>query len=181
VTSPRAIVAALTFSMLAIGAQVPASAQSPSAPSPDASAAPVGTPATLPPDGSWQVDLSADELAAAGATGDGTRAGVFTWTFGQGLATIDVSYADDGSVACAAVMQPEGDLVRLSYSEGACGDEQDAIRWVLEDDGLHLTLVSTNAPFENNRAYLEAKPWQPVETPGAPPDASEPASSPSGT
>jgi hypothetical protein len=176
----RAIVFAVTFSMVAAGAQGPAFAQSPSAGAPNMSPAPVGTPATLPPEGSWRVALSAQDLAAAGATGDGTRAGVFTWTFGQGLATIDVSYADDGSVACAAVMQPEGDLVRLSYSEGACGDEQDAIRWVLEDDGLHLTLVSTNAPFENNRAYLEAKPWQAVETPAVSPEASPVSASPSG-
>jgi lysophospholipase L1-like esterase len=102
---------------------------------------------------------------------------VFTWTFGDGRATISVSYADGGSVSCSAQMQPVGDLVRLTYA-GDCGGEVDSIRWALEDDGLHLTLVGTNAPFEDNRAYLEAEPWQPVETPAA---TAAPSPSPAAT
>ncbi len=151
----------LILAMGVIGGGASASAQSPSL-SADASPVPIRTPATLPPDGSWQVELSTEELSAAGASEQGARAGVFTWTFGEGRATISVSYADGGSVACAAVMQSMGDLVRLSYTGGACGDEVDSIRWALGDEGLRLTLVETSAPFADNKAYLEAKPWQAV-------------------
>ena len=36
----------------------------------------------LPPDGSWQVELSADDLVAAGWPADVTAPGTYTWTFG---------------------------------------------------------------------------------------------------
>lgn len=60
-------------------------------------------------------------------------------------------------------MTPEGGNFRLIYAGFDCGDEKDVIRWELADDGLHLFLISSNAPVEANKAYLETKPWQPVE------------------
>jgi hypothetical protein len=56
-----------------------------------------------------------------------------------------------------------GDAVRLSYRPGQCGGEVDTLSWAVEADGLHFDLTSTNAPFEANQAYLEAKPWQQVD------------------
>ena len=43
----------------------------------------------------------------------------------------------------------------------------DDLGWTLEEDGLHLTLVETNAPLDQQKAYLETKPWQPVESSAA--------------
>lgn len=38
------------------------------------------------------------------------------------------------------------------------------MKWRLSDDGLHLQLVDIkNAPFFENKAYLEAKPWQKID------------------
>jgi hypothetical protein len=58
------------------------------------------------------------------------------------------------------------DVVRFTYtSDPGCKDEVDDIQWRLGDDGLHLHLVDIkNAPFAENKAMYEAKPWQKVET-----------------
>ena len=130
--------------------------------SPQISAA--ATPIALPPDGSWQVDLTAEELIAAGAPVDDSRGGVFTYTFDRGRAMIDVRYEDGGHDSCAGSMEFSGDVVRVSYDQsGACGNGVDSLRWDLDDVGLHLTLVGTNAPLAFNKAFHEAKPWQSVE------------------
>ena len=128
--------------------------------SPQISAA--ATPIALPPDGSWQVDLTAEELIAAGAPVDDSRGGVFTYTFDRGRATIDVRYEDGGHDSCDGSVVLSGDVVRVSYDQsGACGNEVDSLRWALDDVGLHLTLV--DAPLGFNKAFNEAKPWQSVE------------------
>jgi hypothetical protein len=112
-----------------------------------ADAASTANPAALPPDGTWQVTLSD---------------GVYTWTFADGRAAITLVSTDGPNVGCTADMTPEGDAVRFVYDgEGGCGGEVDVIRWALADDGLHLSLVSTNA-FDQVQAYLGAKPWQRV-------------------
>ena len=58
----------------------PVPTATPSTPSPTAQ--PQATAGTLPPDGSWQVELTADELVAAGWPADVTAPGTYTWTFG---------------------------------------------------------------------------------------------------
>ena len=145
---PRGL--ALVMAVSAVALQTggfPVAAQSQSA-TPGSVETPVGTPATLPPDGSWQVELGGD---------------TYTWTFGQGRARIDVAYAGGDAVFCEADIEPSGDTVRFTYDQAACGDEVDTMRWAIDDEGLHLSLVDTNAGFEQNQAYLEAKPWQAVD------------------
>ena len=42
-----------------------------------------------------------------------------------------------------------------------CAGEVDDIQWRLDDDGLHLHLAAIkDAPLLENKAYIEAKPWQ---------------------
>ena len=134
---------------------------------------PVETLAAPPPDGSWQVDLTAVELVAAGAPAEGAQGGTYIWTFEQGRARIEVKSEGAETVACVADIEPAGDVVRITYEPaGLCGGEVDSIRWTLGDDGLHLSLVDTNAPFAENKAYLEAKAWRRIDTqpiPTAPP------------
>jgi len=57
--------------------------------------------------------------------------------------------------------------VRVTYSSGdSCKNEVDDIRWRLDADGLHLQLVAipgaSHALFLDNKAYIEAKPWQKI-------------------
>ena len=124
----------------------------------------VGTPASLPPTGTWRVELTDDEMLAAGAKPGNNVGGVITWTFAGDHATYQASYSDGGQEVCEAEMQPTGDLVRFVYV-GRCAPEIDSIQWSLEDDGLHLALVDIagQAELAWNQAYLRAKPWQRVE------------------
>ncbi len=171
----RAVVIAMSIAAL-VGGGVPAAGQSPGvASSPDAS----GARSASPPDGTWRVDLTSHDLEAAGATPAGNGAGVYTWTFGGGRASIDVQYGEDVSVSCAADIDASGEVLLLVYDRDECSGEVDAISWALKDDGLHLTLLATTASFEDNRAYLEAKPWQPVGTPAGSPSVvpAQPSSS----
>jgi lysophospholipase L1-like esterase len=154
--------------LLATGAVATASAASPP-PTPLTAPSPLETPATLPPDGTWQVELSEADLSAAGWSPDVTPPGTYSWIFGDGHARIELQ--DEAGVlmiACEATMVPVEDRVRLTYAGGACGGEVDDVRWRLDPEGLHLSLVTTNAPVEQQRAYLETKPWQAVE-PSSPP------------
>lgn len=138
----------------------PTAAPTAATPTNSPSPQPQATTATLPPDGTWQVDLTVAELEAAGWPADVTPSGTYTWTFETGRATLDLN-ADDGSSAhCEADLAPLDDGFRLTYDDGECGGEVDDIRWELDDDGLHLFLITTNAPFDQQKAYLETEPWQ---------------------
>jgi pimeloyl-ACP methyl ester carboxylesterase len=138
-----------------------------SQPTPNGSKAPLATLAALPPDGTWAVDLSTEELVAAGWPADVTPPGTYTWMFGQGRGRIELKDAAGIVViTCDATLAPSGDAVRFTYEGGACGQEVDTIHWTLDDDGLHFSLLSTNAPVDQQRAYLETKPWRSVD--GAP-------------
>jgi TRAP-type C4-dicarboxylate transport system substrate-binding protein/beta-lactamase regulating signal transducer with metallopeptidase domain len=130
----------------------------------------------LPPNGIWQVELTEADLLAKNLL-KGIAAefvGVITWTFqdGKAILQLDNSGADGYCEATYAVVE---DFVRFTYTNDSkdCEDEIDDIQWRLGDDGLHLHLVAIqNSPFPQNRAYLEAKPWQKVEnwSEGLPPN-----------
>lgn len=123
------------------------------------------TAAGLLPDGTWQVQLTEQEFVAAGWPADIIQSGTFTWTFADGIATLAVAGDDGSSIHCEADMTLVGGNVDLDYERngGDCLTEEDVVRWELADDGLHLFLISTTAPFDKNKAYLETKPWQSVE------------------
>lgn len=118
---------------------------------------------SLLPDGIWEVELTPDEFIAAGAPASEPHGGVFRWTFNETRARIYVEDDRDGTFECDADASPAAEGVRLEYRDGPCGGEVDIIQWAVEADGLHLSLVETNAPFAVNQAYLEAKPWQSVD------------------
>jgi S-formylglutathione hydrolase FrmB len=141
-------------------------------PSPVPSVGPAGSdaasvgPASLPPAGQWRVTLSTEELVAAGAPPDGATAGTYTWTFDGARARIDLEPDEGEGIYCRGTMASLGDRVKLSYElAGACGDSIDELRWELRPDGLHLFLIATTQPLDMNRAFMEAKPWQPVAEP----------------
>jgi lysophospholipase L1-like esterase len=120
------------------------------------------TPTSLLPDGSWQVELSAQELEQAGAQGEDLPAGTYTWTFVGARGRLTIGH--DGVIEhCAAdASAVEGGVLLTFLPNLGCGGWEDTISWDMEDDGLHLTLVDSTRPREENAPYLEAKPWQSV-------------------
>ncbi len=119
----------------------------------------------LPPNGVWQVQLTVEDIMEMGLLRSNAEssAGLFTWTFQDGKAT--TSFEGIPPYKCEATYAVVEDFVRFTYTSGTdCDGEIDDMQWRLDDDGLHLHLVAIkNAPFDGNRAYLEAKPWQKIE------------------
>jgi TRAP-type C4-dicarboxylate transport system substrate-binding protein/beta-lactamase regulating signal transducer with metallopeptidase domain len=132
----------------------------------------------LPPNGTWQVELTPQDFEAMGVMGSKASdwSGVYTWILEDGKGTFLVSgpIEQTNSGGCAANYAVVEDFVRFIYTTGSgCDDEVDDIQWRLENDGLHLHLVDIKgATFVENRAYLEAKPWQKIEvwSEGLPPN-----------
>ena len=138
---------------------------------PSQSAAPSGNSQKwstgLPPNGVWQVELTTDDIAQKGVSRSkaATWAGIYTWTFQDGKAQVDYRGKAGTDFSCQADLVLLEHVVQVIYSSGSdCKDEVDDIQWRLDSDGLHLHLAAIkNAPFVENKAYLEAKPWQKVE------------------
>lgn len=122
----------------------------------------------LPPNGAWQVELTAEDVTRMGVPQSGVKdwVGAFTWTFQDDKAQVDYK-GSGGDFVCQANMAFVDDVVRLTYyNSDACQNEVDDIQWRLDPDGLHLHLVAIqNSNFINNRAMYEAKPWQQVVNP----------------
>jgi hypothetical protein len=159
---PRAMFAAIALLLAACAAVASPSSPAPASPTPVQTESSKATPATLLPDGSWQVELSASELAAAGAPN--YAAGTYRWTFDGSHAHITAPSTWGALIECDAEASPAGGAILLKYGrDSGCGVGTDRIQWTLDDAGLHLTLLETTGDFDENRAYLEAKPWRPVE------------------
>lgn len=133
----------------------------------------------LPPNGTWQVELTAEDIVRMGVSNAEAAnwVGSYAWKFQDGKATLLVGGAIEqtNSGGCEANTSVVENVVRFIYTEGSgCGGEVDDIQWRLDGDGLHLQLVDINgylrlsevklhSNFLRNRAYLGAKPWQKIE------------------
>jgi TRAP-type C4-dicarboxylate transport system substrate-binding protein/beta-lactamase regulating signal transducer with metallopeptidase domain len=133
----------------------------------------------LPPNGTWQVALTAEDIVKMGVSNAEAVnwVGSYAWKFQDSKATLLVGGAIEqtNSGGCEANTSVVEDVVRFIYTEGSgCGGEVDDIQWRLDDDGLHLQLVDINnffrlsevklhSNFLRNQAYLGAKPWQKIE------------------
>ena len=134
-----------------------------SVPAPTQIATPEATQASLLPDGSWRVDVTDQELIAAGSPVEDAHGGTYTWTFAGTRARINVEWTDLGPIECTADAAPAPHGVALQYEDGPCGGGVDTIHWVLAADGLHLGLDAATSGFAANKAWTEAKVWQSVE------------------
>ena len=134
-----------------------------SVPAPTQIATPEATQASLLPDGSWRVDVTDQELIAAGSPVEDAHGGTYTWTFAGTRARINVESTDLGPIECTADAAPAPHGVALQYEDGPCGGGVDTIHWVLAADGLHLGLDAATSGFAANKAWTEAKVWQAVE------------------
>jgi hypothetical protein len=125
----------------------------------------------LPPNGTWQVELTSDDFLRMGVNHARSAdwVGIYTTKYQDGRAIEDF----EGPVRtthCEADLEVVGDVVRQTYTSSdpprVCMDPAVVLelQWRLDEDGLHLHLVSIEeAPFLENAAYLEAKPWQKIE------------------
>ena len=117
----------------------------------------------LPPNGVWGVELSVDDLVAMGILASEAEkewAGVYTLTYQDGKG--EFHFKDGYETSCSADVTVVENFAKVTYNRGSdCENEVDDIQWRLDKDGLHLHLVAIkNAPLLQNKAYLEAKPWQ---------------------
>jgi TRAP-type C4-dicarboxylate transport system substrate-binding protein len=119
--------------------------------------------AGLPPNGVWQVELTADDFIKTGtlkSTAD-DMAGIYTWTFQDGQAKIEI-HGPRIKVSCSVVATVVGDALRLQNvaSPDCDGSAYDDVQWRLDADGLHFHLISSQAV--ELKAMYEGKPWQKV-------------------
>ena len=144
------LVAALVVTLAGCGASTPRSAPVAS-PTPSPTNAPTASPTPgptssapasegLPPEGTWQIHVTADDLIAAGWPADLSPWGTYTWTFAGDRATIELLADDGGSAYCAAEMTAVDGQVNFDYDPagGDCGDLNEVLDWEFDDDGLHL-------------------------------------------
>ncbi len=130
---------------------------------------------TLPPNGTWMTTVSAGELIAAGAP-DTRFAGTETWTFDDGMGTWRDDFPHGGFSECRATYAVVGDVVWFSYTSGTdCTGVVDDIRWILDEAGLHVTLVATQYGEPGEDAALwGTHPWTMVTASPSPgPSASD--------
>jgi TRAP-type transport system periplasmic protein len=138
-----------------------ATTQESSAPSSDTE----GWSEGLPPNGIWQAELTQADLIVAGLPKEKTSEviGMAALTFQDGKFTFQTQMNGNHPGSCEGNYALVEDFVRMMYTNG-CTGEVDDIQWRLEDDGLYLHLVDIKgARYEDNRALVEAKPWQKIQ------------------
>ena len=87
----------------------------------------------LPPNGSWQVELAAEDVIAMGVPQSSVNdwVGMFTWTFQDGKAQLDYK-GPGGDFICQANMVFVDDVARITYYSGdACQSSVEDIQWRL--------------------------------------------------
>jgi hypothetical protein len=131
----------------------------------------------LPPNGVWQVELTADDFVQMGvlrSVAEAEWAGTYTLTLKDGK-SVGVWKGLQGQTGkCQANYEVVENFVRFTYytDTDECLGEVDDLQWRLDEEGLHFHVLDVkNAPLKEIKAYLEAKPWQKVEewSPGLPP------------
>lgn len=167
------------FNLLVLATLLIVTACTPTTMAPSATSIPVATatPAKLPvspdvwspglpPNGVWQVELTAEDIMRMGITQPSVKdwVGLWTWTFQNGKAEIDYR-GPGGDFTCLANLVLVDNVARLTYYNGdACGNSVDDLQWRLDTYGLHLHRVAIqDSRYIENRALYEAKPWQKVE------------------
>lgn len=124
----------------------------------------------LPPNGTWQVELSLEDFQRMGIVRPWAVdwAGTYTFEFhdGKGALLYSGSSYNFNSPICEMYYEVAEDFIqRFVYTSGAnCLNIIEVHQWRLDNDGLHIRLLDIiNAPFIENRAVYEAKPWQKIE------------------
>jgi len=131
----------------------------------------------LPPNGVWQVELTAEDFVQMGTLNSvaAESAGTYTWTF-QGDRAEFTIHGPTLNVFCVAVATVVGDAAHLQWdgSNGCDAAAYDEVQWRLDPDGLHFQVVGSSLSIDAQlKATYETKPWQKVVeawSPGLPPN-----------
>jgi TRAP-type C4-dicarboxylate transport system substrate-binding protein len=136
------------------------------APTQDASAQTWST--GLPPNGTWQVTLTNDDVIKMGVSKAKAPdwSGVFTHTFKDGVFHTTwqgtEGYAKGQTGSCEGTYELVEDHVSISLSND-CGNEVDNIQWRFDESGLHFHVIDIqNGSTVEVTAIFEAKPYQKV-------------------
>ena len=133
----------------------------------------------LPPNGTWNVELSNADLVRLGLLESSAEnySGQQTYEFqdGEGIFRRRVNNVD--VEICPFMYTAVENFVRLNFRDTGlghydCGNDHDDVQWWLDAYGLHFHLAYTTGPKVEITAIYEAKPWQKVEawSPGLPPN-----------
>ncbi len=120
----------------------------------------------LPPNGIWQVELTAEDLEAIGLPSSSAT----DWASKQTLTLLDGEgtwflQKPEANIYCKSTYAVVDDVVRFDYTAD-CSAQVHDLQWRLEDDGLHLKIVATQRAFDAQfKASFAAKPWQKVGEP----------------
>ena len=119
----------------------------------------IGSPASLPPDGTYRATVTPEELQAAGASADGAdgNAGTIDITFSGDQLRMHWSGTHE-PYDCTATQVIDGDQVRVEWTSG-CGGEW-AYQWTQVADGLQLAAPDYPGIFD----ALIYRTWTKVDT-----------------
>jgi TRAP-type C4-dicarboxylate transport system substrate-binding protein len=119
----------------------------------------------LPPNGTWQTEVSVEDFLAAGVMRPRARDWAGVWTFalqdGQGLYAWDEEDGESGS--CEITYRVVEDVVRFVFPSGDCGPSVTDLKWQLEEDGLRFHLVTTNGSYLEVKTMYETRPWRKID------------------
>lgn len=126
----------------------------------------------LPPLGSWQVTLTSEDVMKSGVSKVNAPewSGTFTYTFKENGVFHSTWLGTEGSAkgqtySCDGNYELVKDIVRVTTSND-CGGVVNDVQWRLDNDGLHVHLVSTtNEKPVEAKASLESKPLQMIANP----------------
>jgi hypothetical protein len=126
----------------------------------------------LPPNGTWMVDLTIEDVVRMGVLKSNAEgwAGVSSYEFRDGgKGTFHGEFLDGFIIDCPFTYEAVEDFFRITYVDLGlenyeCGDQADDLQWRLDPDGLHFNVVAVHSGLlVENTALYEAKPWQKVE------------------
>ena len=126
-----------------------------------------GSPgSSLPPDGSYRGLSTREQLLAGGASESyaAANAGIATWTFDGGTASLAMTTVD-GPGSCTAAASIVDDRVRLVTTSpsrsGNCGITIDFV-WRLDGDDLYMTVVGSSSPGFTEQDLRNEQAWKDI-------------------
>jgi TRAP-type C4-dicarboxylate transport system substrate-binding protein len=150
VADPAAAAAVASIGDLKSGIAAPAAMAGCEAPTPSVPVTdPTGYLGTTPPNGSYRAVLSADDLAARGASSVfiASNAGTFTYTFDHGHVRLDWIGEAGNEESCAGTVDSDGTRVRLRHTDDPdCFADID-ILWRPDGDGIRILLLPPPPEF----------------------------------
>lgn len=125
----------------------------------------------LPPNGTWMVELTIEDVVAMGVLQSNAAgwAGTSIYEFQDGEGTFHGEFLDGYVIVCPFTYEVVEDFFRITYVDLGlenylCEKQVDDLKWRLDEEGLHFNVEAIHEGLlAENTALYEAKPWQKVE------------------